>query len=511
MSNPNDKEHLEMERIEKVLDLSNEEVRVENSITEEEEEEKTEIVEEETEHDRDSHLNKYSMMIVGKYANTAKDLVNIEKTNKEYRGVIERYHFNPVPLKNEKEEGIFHTETYHFYDNPDIDKVKRILIKPGVKKVIIHEDDDKVDDEKYDEIRGNKKVQFKINKTGKFKGKMDPNINVLIGIDEGIEVNSDVDEIVIPNHITKIGEECFRCKEYWEDTTNRDEFCSMLESIVIPNSVSTIGNFAFWRCNISSISISNSITYIPRGCFASCTNLRGITIPNLVEDIGDDAFESCSKLKKITLPSSVTSLGHRCFRNCNELSRVIFTSNLAYIGSECFYLDNIKYFYTTENDLPPYSVIIPSTITHLGTECFYGCNEMSSVWCDINEIPMDCFKGCGEIKEIKLTTRVTELGTGSFEDCTELKSIEIPTSVKWIGNYVFERCYYLSSISIPSTITHLGYDCFSKCPYLTRIELPNNLKNVIKPESIQTVLKKIKWVSPDGSDIQIEKEKKSPE
>ena len=79
MSNPNDKEHLEMERIEKVLDLPNEEIQAE-SITEEEEEEKTEIVEEETEHDRDSHLNKYSMMIVGKYANTAK--VNLKKINR---------------------------------------------------------------------------------------------------------------------------------------------------------------------------------------------------------------------------------------------------------------------------------------------------------------------------------------------------------------------------------------------------------------------------------------------
>lgn len=513
MSNPNDKEHPEMERIEKVLDLSNEEVRVENSITEEEEEEKTEIVEEETEHDRDSHLNKYSMTIVGKYANTAKDLVNIEKTNKEFRGVIERYHFNPVPLKNEKEEGIFHTETYHIYDNPDIDQVKRILIKPGVKKVIIHEDDDKVDDKKYNEIRKNDKVKFEVNKTGKFKFNMDPSITVLTGVDDNIledEANSEVKEIVIPYHITKIRENCFSCGMAEEEQIYGRNFYEGLRDIFIPNTVKVICPRAFFDCSIRSVNIPSSITFIPEGCFAMCVKLKSIHLPNTIKFLGDEAFEGCPSLKSITLPSSVTSLGNNCFKECRYLSNVVITSKLVYIGDKCFSKDNIKHFYSVDQDLTPYSVDLPSTLSYLGNYIFDECDQITSVRCDIPRIPFSCFFDCSKLQTVRLSYRVTEIEGNAFYSCVNLTSINLPSSLKRIEWCTFRDCHKLSSLHIPSTLTYLGEHCFRDCG-LNPINLPSNLKGVIDEDYIQDIKNKIRWVPPDGSDIQIEKEKKSPQ
>ena len=512
MSNPNDKEHPEMERIEKVLDLPNEEIQVEN-ISEEDEEGKTEIVEEETGYVTINHLDRYSMMIVEKYANTAKDLVNIEKTCKGYRGIIEQFKYNPVPLKNEKEEGIFHTETYHFYDDPEIDQVKRILIKPGVKKVIIHEDDDKVDDKKYNEIRKNDKVKFEVNKTGKFKFNMDPSITVLTGVDDNIledEANSEVKEIVIPYHITKIRENCFSCGMAEEEQIYGRNFYEGLRDIFIPNTVKVICPRAFFDCSIRSVNIPSSITFIPEGCFAMCVKLKSIHLPNTIKFLGDEAFEGCPSLKSITLPSSVTSLGNNCFKECRYLSNVVITSKLVSIGNECFAHDNIKHFYSVDQDLTPYSVDLPSTLTRLGNNIFYDCNQIKSARCDIPVIPYSCFCRCNGIRTVRLSYRVTEIGACAFYMCVNLKSINLPSSLKKIGRSTFQDCRELSSLHIPSTLTYLGEHCFRDCG-LNPINLPSNLKGVIDEDYIQDIKNKIRWVPPDGSDIQIEKEKKSPQ
>ena len=90
--------------------------------------------------------------------------------------------------------------------------MKKLINDPNIKKIIIHEDDDRIDDEKYDSIRGNKYVEIQPNKVGKFNFNMDPSISVLTGVDDNIfedEANREVKEIIIPYHITKIRENCF--------------------------------------------------------------------------------------------------------------------------------------------------------------------------------------------------------------------------------------------------------------------------------------------------------------
>ena len=112
---------------------------------------------------------------------------NLEKTCKEYRGITEQYRFNPIPFKNEKEgEAFKYIETYHLYD-PQSAQISTVLNgNAKIKKIIIHEDDDKLDDQKYKGVKGNDRVKFEISKTGKFKFNMDPSVSVLIGVDDSI-------------------------------------------------------------------------------------------------------------------------------------------------------------------------------------------------------------------------------------------------------------------------------------------------------------------------------------
>ena len=115
---------------------------------------------------------------------------------------------------------------------------------------------------------------------------------------------------IIPNSVTSIGEWAF-------------SYCYGLTSITIPNSVIAIGNGAFEGCiGLTSVDIANSVTSIGRYAFYSCEGLTSITIPNSVTAIGSNAFFWCTGLTSIVIPNSVTSIGNEAFENCWRLTDV---------------------------------------------------------------------------------------------------------------------------------------------------------------------------------------------
>ena len=119
----------------------------------------------------------------------------------------------------------------------------------------------------------------------------------------------------IPNSVTSIGDWAFYK-------------CTGLTSITIPDSVTSIGYYAFEHCaGLTSITISNSVTSIEKEAFAGCTGLTSITIPNSVTSIGSFAFEQCTGLTSITIPNSVTSIGYMAFYGCTGLKDVYYTGS----------------------------------------------------------------------------------------------------------------------------------------------------------------------------------------
>lgn len=90
---------------------------------------------------------------------------------------------------------------------------------------------------------------------------------------------------------------------------------------VIPNSVTTIGNSAFYNCSkLTSVTLGNSVTSIDDSAFSYCTRLTSVTIPDSVTSIGYEAFEDCKSLKVITLPDSITKIGNYAFEDCTSLT-----------------------------------------------------------------------------------------------------------------------------------------------------------------------------------------------
>ncbi len=120
----------------------------------------------------------------------------------------------------------------------------------------------------------------------------------------------EVKDLVIPNSVTSIGQSAFRD-------------CSGLTSVTIPGSVTSIGGDAFESCSgLTSVTIPNSVTSIGSEAFWDCSGLTSVTIPNSVTSIGNSAFEDCSGLTSVTIGSRVKEIAMYAFASCNILETV---------------------------------------------------------------------------------------------------------------------------------------------------------------------------------------------
>ena len=138
----------------------------------------------------------------------------------------------------------------------------------------------------------------------------------------------------IPDSVTSIGDYAFF-------------YCTRLTSVIIPDSVTSIGNYAFYNCtSLTTVTIPNSVTTIGNQAFCSCTSLTLVTIGDSVTSIGDSAFCDCDSLTSVTIPDSVTSIGDYAFSSCDSLT----------------------------------SVTIPDSVTGIGDSAFYYCNKLTDVW-----------------------------------------------------------------------------------------------------------------------------------
>ena len=148
------------------------------------------------------------------------------------------------------------------------------------------------------------------------------------------------------------------------------EGCSSLNSIEIPNSVTSIGDSAFDGCSsLNSIEIPNSVTSIGRRAFQVCINLNSIEISNSVTSIGWKVFEGCSSLNSIEIPNSVTSIGGFAFDGCRSLNSIEIPNSVTSIGifafADCRSLNSIE---------------IPNSVTSIGERAFEGCNSLTDVY-----------------------------------------------------------------------------------------------------------------------------------
>ena len=136
--------------------------------------------------------------------------------------------------------------------------------------------------------------------------------------------STNVENLILPNTLTTIGEEMF--------------YHSALKTIVIPESVETIERAAFCGCeNLSSFEIPARVKTIEEEVFCYCRSLTSIEIPANVKTIGDGAF-SMSALTSIKIPTNVETIGNEAFSDCESLTSIEILANVKTIGNNVFSL-----------------------------------------------------------------------------------------------------------------------------------------------------------------------------
>ena len=310
--------------------------------------------------------------------------------------------------------------------------------------------------------------------------------------------------ITIPNSVTSIGisafNRCTKLKEFIVSENNTayssvqgvlfSKDCTKLIAYpnaktniyTLPNSVTSIGNYAFEGCTeLASIGIPNSVTSIGSYAFYNCRGLASITIPNSVTSIGSFAFYYCTGLASITIPYSVISIEGAAFAGCTKLEKIIVSeNNPAYssvegvlFSKDCTKL--IAYPYAKSN-----IYTLPNSVTSIGDYAFYNCTGLTSVTIGngVTSIGDYAFYNCIGLASITIPNSVTFIGSFAFRYCTGLASITIPYSVILIGDYAFYGCTRLTSTTIPNSVTFIGNYAFAGCEYLTSITIPNSVTTI---------------------------------
>ena len=292
---------------------------------------------------------------------------------------------------------------------------------------------------------------------------------------------------IIPNSVTNIGDHAFyNCESLTNinipnSVTNigNDAFsnCESLTSINIPNGVTNIGSFAFDGCNsLTNINIPNNVTNIEDGAFLGCESLTSINIPNSVTNIGDLAFSGCSSLTNINIPNSVTNIGDKAFYNSESLTKINIPNSVINIGNSAF---------SGCSSLT--KIIIPSSVVNMDGNPFLGwdgdLHNESKAFVYERQVLFNKDKTTLIAYRSKKTSyiipnSVTNIENYAFSGCKSLTSIEIPNSVSNIGNYAFSGCKSLTSIEIPNSVSNIGNYAFSGCKSLTSINIPNSVTNI---------------------------------
>ena len=274
--------------------------------------------------------------------------------------------------------------------------------------------------------------------------------------------------IEIPNSVTSIGHGAFY-------------LCTDLTSIEIPNSVTSIGGYAFYRCTgLTSIEIPSCVTSIDAFAFSDCTGLTSIEIPSCVTSIGYSAFTGCTGLTSIEIPSSVTSIGGSAFSSCTSLTSIEIPSSVTSIGDEAFSsCTSLSSIIVASNNSNYDSRENCNAIIETSTNTLIqGCLTSIAIPNSVTSIGAGAFSGCTGLTSIAIPNGVTSICGSAFKGCTGLSSIEIPNSVTSIGSHAFYGCKGLNSIEIPNSVTSIGSSAFYGCTGLTSIEIPSSVTSI---------------------------------
>ena len=303
--------------------------------------------------------------------------------------------------------------------------------------------------------------------------------------------------------------------------------CQNLESVMLPESLTTLGSEAFSSCkSLRAVKIPSGVASIPESCFYGCSSLESVTIPEGVTAIGDYAFGSCSlsnalilpeslekigdcafyhngTLRSVNIPAKVKKIEERAFSLCG-LTGLVIPEGVHTIGSDAFYKNSLE------------NLTLPSTVTSIGGGAFGENNNLKSIICNaatpptlgagafsininpVIKVPISSIAAYrkasgwkvftnyygGEMIADGITYRINEKEAMVAAVEPSLMEANIPSVVEFEGNQypvikinssVFSGNTNLTAVTLPEGLVEIGGFAFSGCKNLESVALPESM------------------------------------
>lgn len=301
-----------------------------------------------------------------------------------------------------------------------------------------------------------------------------------------------LEDITFPSTLTNIGASAF-------------SYCEAMETVTIPNGITSIGSRAFSDCinlrtinynpiavptigdgvfnnsgieNVLSATIGAGVTTIPEGLFSYCQNLSSVTLSSSVTTLGKNAFVNTG-ITQFNLTENINSISSTTFKGCHKLERftVSALSRALWANSDGVLLTKnkatlVKYPSGKQGS----TYIIPSTVTSLISGAFRESKHLTSINIPsaIKTIPSFAFADCERLTDVTLSSLTTTIGANAFASCPLLSNLSM-NGVTSIGNFAFDECDSLTSLTLPSTLLSIGGFAFKGCSRLSSVTLPQGL------------------------------------
>ncbi|MDD3972333.1 MAG: leucine-rich repeat domain-containing protein [Clostridia bacterium] len=194
------------------------------------------------------------------------------------------------------------------------------------------------------------------------------------------------------------------------------------------------------------------VTGITPNAFWGASEIKSIVLPETVVTIGNNAFFSCVSLTQFNIPKNLKSLGENVFSGCENLKEITVSDGNEYFSSidgVLFDKDQQKLIIYPAKKTGDYYQI-PLTVEYIGKNAFSNCEMLQQVVYpdSLIEIGQNAFKNCINLADIEIPEGTLNLRAGAFWECVNLSSIKIPSSVDNIGEHIFYGCAMLSSIYV---------------------------------------------------------------
>ena len=272
-----------------------------------------------------------------------------------------------------------------------------------------------------------------------------------------LDYKQKIKKIIINEGIETIGEEAFRY--------------SSVETLVLPSTLKSIGEFAFGECeNLTDVVFPSELqsewAMIWHGAFCDCVNLNDIKIPEGIGGIADLVFSGCSNLKTVYLPVSLRGIGIGTFYECENLKDV-------YYAGTAEQWENLG-LTETQNE------VLHTARIHLADGSIYT-PPIGGIFGDLtwsfSQDGVLTISGYGEMEDFTVSGGTTA-NTPWLEYRHKIKKIVIKDGVTSIGKNAFYGTYYVTEVALPKTLTKIREYAFFYCPRLENINLPDGLEEI---------------------------------